>query len=95
LSAEEFADRGSFFRFGRDPQGFDILPELPGVDFKIAWPRKVVGVIDPSSGLKAYFLSKDDLITAKLAAGRPQDLADVSAIREAAEDLGKPSEPTS
>src|ERR1019366_2039122 len=25
---EEFADRGSFFRFGRDPRGFDILPDL-------------------------------------------------------------------
>jgi hypothetical protein len=33
---EEFADRGGFFRFGRDPRGFDILPDLPGVDFDAA-----------------------------------------------------------
>jgi hypothetical protein len=26
---EEFADRGSFFRFGRDPHGFYILPDIP------------------------------------------------------------------
>jgi hypothetical protein len=29
----DFTDRNNFFRFGRDPKGFDILPEIPGVDF--------------------------------------------------------------
>ena len=80
---EEFADRSSFFRFGRDPRGFDILPDLPGVDFDGAWERRVEAVIDGKSGLTAFFISKDDLIAAKLASGRPQDLADVSAIQKA------------
>jgi hypothetical protein len=80
---EDFADRSSFFRFGHDPRGFDILPDLPGVDFDAAWERRVEGVIDSKSGLKAFFISKDDLIAAKLASGRPQDLADVSAIQKA------------
>lgn len=83
IRPEEFADRSSFFRFGRDPRGFDILPDLPGVDFDAAWERRVEGVIDTATGLKAFFISKDDLIAAKLASGRPQDLADVSAIRMA------------
>ena len=83
----EFAERGSFFRFGRDPRGFDILPDLPGVDFDAAWERRVVDVIDTQSGLKANFISRDDLIVAKIAAGRPQDLADVDAIKRAAENL--------
>ncbi len=26
IRPEEFADRNSFFRFGREPRGFDILP---------------------------------------------------------------------
>jgi hypothetical protein len=81
---DDFADPSSFFRFGRDPRGFDILPNLPGVDFDSAWERRVEGVIEPQSGLKAFFISKEDLIAAKLASGRPQDLADVSAIRAAA-----------
>jgi hypothetical protein len=38
--------RNSFFRFGRDPHGFDILPDIPGVDFDAAWERRVEGVID-------------------------------------------------
>ena len=82
---EDFAQRGNFFRFGRDPHGFDVLPDISGVDFEAAWDRRVEGLIDPQSGLTAFFISAEDLITAKLAAGRPQDLADVDAIRKAAE----------
>ena len=85
IRPDEFADRGSFFRFGRDPRGFDILPDLPGVDFEAAWERRVEGLIDEATGLKAFFISKDDLIAAKLASGRPQDVADVSAIQKAGE----------
>jgi hypothetical protein len=83
IRPEEFAEPGSFFRFGRDPRGFDILPDLPGVDFDAAWERRVEGVIDAKSGFKAFFISRDDLIAAKLASGRPQDLADVSAVQQA------------
>jgi len=90
IGPEAFADRGSFFRFGHDPRGFDILLDLPGVDFDAAWERRVEDVIDRASGLKANFISRDDLIAAKRAAGRPQDLADVDAIRKAAESQGPP-----
>jgi len=69
LRPEDFAEPGSFFRFGRDPHGFDILPDIPGVDFEAAWGRRVEGIIDPASGLKAFFISAPDLIAAKLAAG--------------------------
>ena len=82
---EDFAQRGNFFRFGRDPHGFDVLPDISGVEFEAAWDRRVEGLIDPQSGLTAFFISAGDLITAKLAAGRLQDLADVDAIRKAAE----------
>jgi hypothetical protein len=85
IRPEDFAERGSFFRFGRDPHGFDILPEIPGVDFDAAWERRVEGVIDPEGGLKAFFISAPDLIASKLAAGRPQDIADAEAVRKAAE----------
>jgi hypothetical protein len=44
-----------------------------------------VKYLDSQKGLSAFMLSREDLITAKLAAGRPQDLADVDAIRKAEE----------
>ena len=65
IRPEDFAERGSFFRFGRDPHGFDILPDIPGVDFEESWERRVEGVIDPKSGLKAYFISASDRMAAE------------------------------
>jgi hypothetical protein len=88
IRPEDFANRTNFFRFGYDPRGVDILPDIPGVDFDAAWERRVEGVIDPNSGLKAFFISKDDLIAAKLASGRTRDLADVEDIRAASQGVG-------
>jgi hypothetical protein len=85
IRVEEFSDRSAFFRFGHDPHGFDILPDLPGIEFDAAWDRRIEGVVDSVAGLKAFFISKEDLIAAKLASGRLQHLADVSAIRNASE----------
>jgi hypothetical protein len=61
----------------------DILPSLDGVVFDEAWERRVECLIDAASGLTAFFISKADLISSKLAAGRTRDLADVEEIREA------------
>jgi hypothetical protein len=71
----------------------DIVPEISGVDFDRAWQERVEAVIDPESGLTASFISREDLIAAKLAAGRPQDIADVAALRKAA-DAQKPGAAT-
>ena len=62
-----------------------MLPDIAGIDFDAAWERRVEAVVDQASGLTACFISSEDLIVAKLASGRPQDLADVDAIRRAAE----------
>ena len=79
----DFTDRKAFFRFGRDPKGFDILPDIPGVDFDAAWERHLEVMVDATTGQKAYFISRDDLIASKLASGRPQDLADADAVKKA------------
>jgi len=83
LTAEDFIERDKFFRMGHAPIIVDILPEIKGVDFDRAWQNRVEVVIDPESGLTAPFISSEDLIAAKLAAGRPQDIADVAALRKA------------
>jgi len=83
VSAADFEEPGPFFRIGREPVSVDILTEIPGIEFDAAWPRRVEEIIDPASGLEATFISREDLIAAKLASGRPQDLADVDAIRKA------------
>ena len=87
IRPEDFTDRSSFFRFGRDPYGFDILPDIPGVDFDAAWEHRVEAIVDESTGLKATFISRDDLIASKLASGRLRDLADVDELRTAAASI--------
>jgi hypothetical protein len=99
IRPEDFTDRNTFFRLGREPRGFDILPAIPGVDFDAAWERRVETVVDTATGLKASFISAEDLIASKLASGRPQDLADADAIRKATETQRpdakkKPPEPS-
>jgi hypothetical protein len=43
-------------------------------------------IVEPR--LTAFFISKEDLIAAKLASGRTRDLADVAEIRKAEESQG-------
>lgn len=96
----DFAEPGPFFRMGHAPISVDLLTEMPGVDFDTAWPRRVEGVVDPATGLKATFISAEDFIAAKLASGRPRDLADVDDVRKAQESQRpkagkkKPQEPS-
>jgi len=99
IRVEDFADRSSFIRLGREPVAVDIHPVIPGVDFDAAWENRAQAIIDAPSGLKAFFISRHDLIASKLASGRPRDLADVEEIREAANSQRpgakeKPPEPT-
>ena len=93
ISEEDLANPRHFIRFGREPAAVDILPGIDGVAFDAAWERRVESVIDPQSGLTAFFISREDLIASKLAAGRMRDLADVEDLREAAESSkDKPAE---
>ena len=78
-------DRASYFRMGTAPQMIEIFSEISGVDFEAAWSRRIEEVIDSKTGQTAFFISADDFTTNKLAAGRPQDIADVAAVQRATE----------
>lgn len=81
LSALDFTAPDSFFRMGKPPVMVDILPKISGVTFDSAWERRVNVEID--DGLTVPFISHQDLLAAKISAGRPQDMADVAALRAA------------
>jgi len=82
LTPSDFAAPGKFFRMGRAPLAVDILLDIDGVGFEQAWQNRVEATVDPDTGLKAFFISRQDLIDNKLASGRPQDLADAAALRK-------------
>src|SRR5450432_1799134 len=80
LSAKDFAEPDNYFRMGTPPVMVDIMPKISGVEFEEAWGRRVDVRIDDN--LSVPFISREDLVVAKLSAGRAQDLIDVDALRE-------------
>ena len=77
LTVKDFSEEGYFFQMGVPPVRVDVLMGIPGLHFEEAWGRRVVVDFD---GLPVSFISKQDLISAKRASGRPQDLIDVDLL---------------
>ncbi len=79
LTADDFAEEGYFYQMGMPPVRVDVLMGIPGLEFEPAWDRRVEVDFD---GLRVTFISREDLITAKLASGRAQDLIDADALSQ-------------
>jgi hypothetical protein len=83
MSEADFAEEGYFYQMGRPPMRVDILMGIPGVEFAKAWSRRVEFDF---KGLVVKFISKEDLIAAKKASGRPQDLIDAVLLSQAPDE---------
>lgn len=77
LSAEDFQAPGFFYQMGVPPNRIDILMSISGVIFSDAWKRKTESQVGEDV---INFLSKEDLIVSKRAAGRAKDIADLEAL---------------
>ncbi len=73
LTETDFAEEGYFYQMGVPPLRVDILMGIPGLQFEEAWERRIEVDFD---GTPVAFISRSDLIIAKRASGRPQDLID-------------------
>jgi hypothetical protein len=89
MEKNQFMEPGTFFRIGAPPCQVDIFPGVPGVQFEACWANRVQVFLDVEGTLSANVISAEDLIAAKIASGREQDLADAQAIRRA--QLQKPT----
>ena len=69
------------FQLGVPPARVDVLQQIDGVPFEEAWERRVPS--EAAEDTPMFVISRDDLITNKLASGRLIDLADVERIRAA------------
>jgi len=86
LTAADFAQEGYFYQMGVPPVRVDILMGIPGAIFADAWSRRMEVDFD---GLLVPFIARQDLIAAKRAAGRPQDLLDVEQLAQSEEQTLK------
>ena len=80
LTQKDFAEDGFFYQMGVPPVRVDILMGIPGLNFQEAWNRRETVWFDE---LLVIFISRKDLIKAKRASGRPQDLIDVDLLSQA------------
>jgi len=80
-TVEDVADPRWIIQIGVAPVRIDLLSDLPGFPaFGAAWKHRVTARFGT---VRAHFLSLDDLIQAKEAAGRPQDRVDLRTLRRA------------
>ena len=90
LTEDDFAQEGYFYQMGVPPVRIDILMFVQGLTFEEAWRRHVETQFD---GVPAKLISREDLITIKQAAGRPQDLIDVTNLSQSTQIHRGPRRP--
>jgi len=74
LSVEHLSNEDVIYQVGIDPARIDIITSPTGLDFESAWPNRVMVTV---AGHSYPFLGREDLIRAKRATGRRQDLLDL------------------
>jgi predicted nucleotidyltransferase len=86
LRAEDLSTPGRIVQLGVAPARIDLLSRIDGVEeFEAAWNRRA----DAAFGdVPAHYLSLEDLIRAKVSAGRDQDKADLVMLRRASRRRG-------
>lgn len=77
ITTDDFSHTDSIVQLGYPPYRIDILTSIDGVEFEAAWDNRLMIDLD---GVEVPFISRTDLIVNKLAAGRPQDVADVKRL---------------
>jgi len=83
LTPHDFTERGYFYQMGNPPFRLDIMMSIPGVEFETAWGHREEVLLE---GLSIPFISRADLIRAKDASGRAQDLLDAENLRKAEQE---------
>jgi len=78
VTVEDFANPELVFQIGIEPHRIDIMMHVKGLEFSQAWANRVEAMFEDVAIL---LVSKEDLLTSKTAAGRPQDLIDAAQLR--------------
>ena len=77
VTPQDFCTPEVFFQIGLPPNRIDMIVTVPGVDFEAAYARRGAMSIGQ---MQVPVIGRDDLIKAKLMAGRPQDLVDAGLL---------------
>lgn len=78
LGGVAFSEHGRVIRIGVKPVMIELINAISGLTFEQAWENRECGQY---GSVPANFISRQDLLVNKQAAGRPQDLADLDSLR--------------
>jgi hypothetical protein len=79
LERSDFLQPDNVIQLGYEPYRIYILVSVEGLVFEQCFAERVVSNFE---GVTLNYLNIDDLITAKLNAARPQDLADADKLKK-------------
>ena len=85
VTPEDFTKTDLIFQIGLAPHRIDVLMAVKGLEFAKAWERRVEASFED---VTMNLVCKEDLLTSKEAAGRPQDLIDAASLRTS-DDVAK------
>ena len=77
VTPQTFTEPELVYQIGVAPNRVDILMDISGVSFDEAWANRVESTY---GGVGIHIIGKEELIRAKRAAARPQDLLDVDSL---------------
>jgi len=80
MTKDDFTNKGLVYQIGIEPNRVDVLMGVGGVDFEDAWQNCIETSYD---GIPIKIIGKSELIKAKRAAGRPQDIIDLERLENA------------
>ena len=74
VKEDDFLVPNTIFQIGVPPNRIDVVTDIDGVDFDVAWPNRRFVF---SEGLNITLIGRDSLLANKKASGRPKDMPDV------------------
>jgi hypothetical protein len=78
ISVDDFCKEDMIYQIGVEPNRIDVIMGISGVCFEDAW---VCRVESRYAGVAINIMGKENLISSKEAAGRPQDLLDLARLK--------------
>ena len=79
ISDKDFTSKDNIIQLGYPPNRIDLITQIDGVDFEIAYQNKDVF---QEEEIRINFIGIDELMINKRASGRLQDLADLEILEK-------------
>jgi hypothetical protein len=78
LTVADFSEPGRIVQLGFPPNRIDLMTSIDGVSFEEVWNGRVQATYGSA---RVFMIGREELIRNKAASARPQDLADLSWLK--------------